>query len=145
MTMYLSIAILKQSDSPMAHCFFKEKHYQREFDVKEAYRALKLIPDNASVSAQSALVPHLAFRDTIYQYPNDFLIGKNCEYYAFLSSDEPPFQIYPKVFQNMYDSYSKDSSYKVIYFKNHMMIVHMIKRWKELKIYSQNYFFRLNK
>lgn len=49
--------------------FYGKKHYQREFDVNNVRRSLELIPSNASVSAQTNLVPHLCFRDYIYTYP----------------------------------------------------------------------------
>jgi len=45
------------------------KHYTRNYDVKKVYRALKLIPADAIVSAQSPFLPHLALRDHIYQFP----------------------------------------------------------------------------
>lgn len=48
---------------------YDAKHYQREFPIKKAYKLLELIPKNASVSAQSAFVPHLSCRDKIYQFP----------------------------------------------------------------------------
>ena len=49
--------------------FLDAKHYQREFDVAKAHQALKLIPDNVSVCAQTEFCPHLAFRDSIFIYP----------------------------------------------------------------------------
>lgn len=48
---------------------YQSAHYSKDYDVAEAHRALKLIPGNAKVSAQSAFVPHLAFRDYIWQFP----------------------------------------------------------------------------
>jgi len=56
--------------SPEFSRFYQKDHYVRDFDVKQVYRALKLIPDDASVSAQWMLASHLSFRKTIYQFPN---------------------------------------------------------------------------
>lgn len=49
--------------------FFISKHWEPPFNVSKIHSMLREVPDGAPVSAQSVLVPHLAFRDTIYQYP----------------------------------------------------------------------------
>ena len=49
--------------------FYTEGHYQRHFDVAQLHKVLREVPDTARVSALSPLVPHLAFRDYIYQFP----------------------------------------------------------------------------
>lgn len=48
---------------------YKAAHYSREFPVGEAYAVMQRIPDDAIVSAQSAFLPHLALRESIYQFP----------------------------------------------------------------------------
>jgi uncharacterized membrane protein len=48
--------------------FYKKSHWVREFDVSEVRSALKKIPSEARVSAQSHLCPHLAMRQFIYHY-----------------------------------------------------------------------------
>lgn len=57
-------------------------HYKRDFDVKELYRALDQIPkdENTSVSAHFALVPHVAFRKTLYEFP----VVEDADYIAVL-------------------------------------------------------------
>lgn len=67
--------------------FYQKPHYVREYDVKKVYKALKLVPDNASVSAESMLVPHLAFRKKIYQYPDI----KDANYIVLLKADQNSF------------------------------------------------------
>jgi uncharacterized membrane protein len=74
--MILSIAVtLRSFDNTV---FFTEKskqriyqkdHWTRDFDLNTAYDLLNLIPENASVSAQSPFVPHLCLRMHIYQFP----------------------------------------------------------------------------
>lgn len=49
--------------------FFRARHYQRAFDASAVHHGLTLIPTNARVSASSPLVPHLAARAYIYQFP----------------------------------------------------------------------------
>ena len=52
-------------------CVFQGRHYQqRKFDVKYARQLIRQIPDNASVSAATVFVPHLALRDDIYDLDN---------------------------------------------------------------------------
>lgn len=61
--------------------FYKASHYQRDIDVRLVHEKLKLIPDDAIVSAESKLVPHLALRDKIYQFP----LVKDAEFIVFTS------------------------------------------------------------
>ena len=49
--------------------FFKARHYQRDFDAIAVHQGLGLIPAKTRVSASSPLVPHLAARTYIYQFP----------------------------------------------------------------------------
>lgn len=51
-------------------CFYIKEHYQCEFNRKEVNRVMKLIPDDASVSALTVFCPHLSFRKNIYQFPD---------------------------------------------------------------------------
>jgi len=55
--------------SPEYSRFYQKDHYVRNFDVRKVYKSLKLIPDDASISAQWMLISHLSFREKIYQYP----------------------------------------------------------------------------
>ncbi len=48
-------------------CVYQGRHYQqRKFDANYARELIRQIPDDASVSAASMFVPHLALRDDIY-------------------------------------------------------------------------------
>ena len=49
--------------------FFSGRHYQVAFDPAAVHRGLAVIPAGARVSATSPLVPHLAERPFIYQFP----------------------------------------------------------------------------
>ncbi len=49
---------------------FSEEHYtQTAVDVEAVHALLEQIPPDAAVSAHAALVPHLALREHIYQFP----------------------------------------------------------------------------
>ncbi len=54
---------------PVQSRFYSLNHYKTSYDVQKINDDLKLIPGNAKVSASSPLVPHLGFRDFIYQFP----------------------------------------------------------------------------
>lgn len=49
--------------------FYQDGHYQSYYQNDKVYKALKLIPDNAAVSAMNMFVPHLCNREKIYQFP----------------------------------------------------------------------------
>jgi uncharacterized membrane protein len=49
--------------------FYQDGHYQSYYDNPKVYRALKLIPADAPVSAMNMFVPHLCTREKIYQFP----------------------------------------------------------------------------
>ncbi len=55
---------------------YSQSHYQRDYDTGAVRKALKLIPGDAAVSAQSGFLPHLSLRDKIYLFP----IVKDAEY-----------------------------------------------------------------
>jgi uncharacterized membrane protein len=49
--------------------FYRAKHYQRMYDVKQLNLQLGKIPHAAAVSAESPFVPQLALRNHVYQFP----------------------------------------------------------------------------
>ena len=49
--------------------FYDKSFYEAPFDVKKVNRLLKLIPENAKVSASNVITPHLAQRQFIYFFP----------------------------------------------------------------------------
>ena len=52
-------------------CIYQGRHYeQKKFDATYARQLIKQIPDDASVSAASMFVPHLALREKIYDLDN---------------------------------------------------------------------------
>jgi uncharacterized membrane protein len=121
-TATLTIYILKQrrdTHHKATHQFYLFVHFKREFNVREAHHTLNtLIPDNASVSAQSCLAPHLSFRDTIYQYP----AGLNSDYIV-LSAAQGPYQFSLEEYDNMRKAYAADPNREIIYDKNSMIII----------------------
>lgn len=88
---------------------YKEAHYSREFPISRAYEVLDLIPGDAVVSAQSAFVPHLALRESVYQFP----VIRNAEY-ILLSPVENAYPLEPAIFKQKTDSLKNSSGWKVV-------------------------------
>lgn len=55
--------------NPVNSRFYKKEHYITDYNPHKVRAELKKIPSNAVVSAQSMIIPHIAFRDTIYHFP----------------------------------------------------------------------------
>jgi uncharacterized membrane protein len=49
--------------------FYQRSHYTCDLDLTEINEVLTLIPKNKPVSAISNVIPHLALRNSIYQFP----------------------------------------------------------------------------
>lgn len=49
--------------------FYQSIHYTNDFSVEKLHYELLKIPKNSIVSAQSFILPHLALRNNIYQFP----------------------------------------------------------------------------
>lgn len=97
---------------------YQAKHYQKGYDVAEAHAALKLIPDEAPVCAQSPFVPHLVFRDRIYQFP--FVL--DAEYVVF-SFDETVYPLTKSSFASQTSALMNSEAWERIYEKNKMVIL----------------------
>ena len=101
----------KDSYLGATHRFYSAQHYQLQFNAAEMSHALKLIPSDATVSATSTLVPHLASRDLIYHYP----IGTmKAEYILFLYADVP-YGIINKTLEEVRAQYANSADGTVIY------------------------------
>jgi uncharacterized membrane protein len=94
------------------------RHYKKDYDVAEANNALKLIPENAKVSAQSPFVPHLAFRDYIYQFP-----AINDAEYIVLSTEEYSYPLSKQSFAVQTALLSSSEEWGKVYDKNEMIIL----------------------
>ncbi len=100
------------------HRMYQARHYQKDYNVQEAYDALKLIPDDASVCAQSPFVPHLALRDGIWQFP----YVQKAEYVVF-SFEENPYPLSKKMFEEQAAALMNSPDWNKVYDKNRMVIL----------------------
>jgi len=65
--------------------FYKASHYSRDYSVIKVHKQLSEIPQNAIVSAQSPFLPHLSYRDNIYQFP----LIKDAEFIIYSKKEDP--------------------------------------------------------
>jgi len=80
--------------------FYKKDHWVRDFDVAAAHRSIEKIPQNARVSAQVSLAPHLAFRDYIYAFP---FIG-SANYIALIPKEPNKYPLNDSTYQANIDN-----------------------------------------
>ena len=70
---------------PADYVVYSPLHWHSPYDLKYIHEVLKTIPEAAAVSASSPLVPHLAFRQKIYQYPDT----ADASYIVLINQEEP--------------------------------------------------------
>lgn len=97
---------------------YQAGHYQKEYNVREAHEALTLIPPDARVCAQSPFVPHLVFRDRIYQFP----FVRDAEY-VVLSFGETAYPLTEGSFEKQVAALMNSGEWEAIYEKNKMLIL----------------------
>lgn len=93
-------------------------HYEKGYDVAEAHAALKLIPADAKVCAQSPFVPHLVFRDRVYQFP--FVLDAD---YIVISFDETTYPATRDSFVAQTAVLMNSVEWERVYEKNKMLIL----------------------
>lgn len=100
---------------------FSPKHYTRSFDIAELRNALELIPDDedVSVSGHYHIIPHVAFRETLYEFP----VVEDADFIAVLLGEGT----YPLKSDDAYrDSvlkYKNSVEWETIYDKNKTVIL----------------------
>lgn len=93
------------------HQFYKKNHYVRDFNVYCVHRILEKIPDDAIVSAQTMLVPHIAFRDRIYQYPD----VSDAEYIVLLTADDNTYPLKQEAYDKSIAKYMNDEEWDIFF------------------------------
>ncbi|MBW7935597.1 MAG: DUF2079 domain-containing protein [Flavobacteriales bacterium] len=102
--------------------FYKSSHYTREIPYEAYHKILTYyIPKDASVSATSYLVPHLAMRERIYQFPH---IG-DAEY-VVVAEDFRSYYPFPFEDKSKYidarDRIENDSSFVIVFRDRRLLI-----------------------
>jgi uncharacterized membrane protein len=91
------------------HAFYKSKFYRADFDIRKAYQKINLIPSEAIVSATGTIVPHLAWRPKIYNFPKVL----DAEYIVVFA-DRDTYPISRIQFDAELKSYLNNNNWKVI-------------------------------
>ncbi len=97
--------------------FYSPAHYKTDYDVAKINEALKLIPDNASVTASGPIVPHISFRDYIYLYPD----GSDSDFIVLLMTDNT-YPLTKDELAKKVDELKNSDKNELIYNENLLMI-----------------------
>jgi len=108
--------------SPSLMQFYSKIHYDRSLNYREIYKALKLIPADAGVSAHHAVAPHLANREKLYQFP----IIKDAEYIILFQSKRGTYPIKKDRYKEEINKFKKSEDNDVIYDQNDLLILKII-------------------
>ncbi|MCF8348095.1 MAG: DUF2079 domain-containing protein [Bacteroidales bacterium] len=98
--------------------FYKKSHYTRTIDVAMVHQNLKRIPPDAVVSAESKVVPHLALRDKIYQFP----IVKEAEFIVY-TTIENTYPLDEPLFYKEIDAYRNSGDWEVFFEDKDLVIL----------------------
>ena len=83
------------------------------------YSALKIIPEDAAISASNVIVPHVANREKIYLYP----VVKDAEYLAILSHGRDLYPVDSMAFPQMMNELRQNPQNEIIYDENDFLII----------------------
>ncbi|MFN4083933.1 MAG: DUF2079 domain-containing protein [Bacteroidia bacterium] len=97
---------------------FDKNHYKIEFDAHKVIKLIKNVPKNLKVSSSTKLVPHLAFRDTIYQFP----FYGNADLIILLKDFDDRFPVNEETFQQKIIDLQTDSNWVNCYNKNNLLV-----------------------
>lgn len=85
------------SDKSRIRWYALEHYSNPRLPVRRVHFSLSQLPPAASVSAQSPFVPHLALRDSVFQFPLHY---EKCRFIVF-SQNENPYPLDTQNFQNL--------------------------------------------
>ncbi|MBC7475041.1 MAG: DUF2079 domain-containing protein [Candidatus Sericytochromatia bacterium] len=89
--------------------FYSPTHFQSNLDLRNIKKALKLIPNDAIVSASSCLSPYLYQRNYLYHFP----IIKDAEYIAIIKSNRSTWPISDEEHLQKIEELKNSDIYKV--------------------------------
>jgi uncharacterized membrane protein len=117
--------------------FYRSTMYTSGFDVKKVYRHLELIPSDAKVTASVTILPHLAFRPNIYNFPK--VEDAN---YIVVFRDRDTYPLGLAQFDKEIDKYLSDSSWNIKIDDYPLLI---LKKEKKQKIFKDEAFVKIEK
>jgi len=99
--------------------FYQIQHYKSPLNIEAIYQGIKLIPDNVSLSVNSRLAPHLAFRDTIFLFPHI----KKVNYIALIANNSSYYPMKKKSFTKKINELKNNNKWDILYNKNDLLIL----------------------
>lgn len=102
---------------PESHQFYNRSHYICEYNRSSLLEAINFIPPNAKVSAHTQMVPRLAFREVIYQFPTI-----NDAEYLVLLKGENTYPLSKEELQIKINEYQNSNEWVAIYKKNNVFV-----------------------
>ena len=107
---------------PVTMQFYSKKHYDSSLNYKEIHRALKMIPDDAGVSAHQSIAPHIANREKLYHYP----IMKDAEYIVLFQSKRGSYPVKKDKYAEQVIEYKNSEEFDIIYDDNDLLIIKIL-------------------
>lgn len=101
---------------------FYSEYYAQRFNINAIKQAIKIIPDNASVSASTHILPHLAFRDKIYYFPTI----ADADYIILIENDcNDRFYPFPNTTEcyKIINEYKNNNRYSIVYNTNSVLVL----------------------
>jgi uncharacterized membrane protein len=89
--------------------FYQKRHYHSPHDVVEINQIIRQIPPAAVVSASAELVPHLSFRQRIFQFP----IVKDAEIIVLIKQQLVPYPLEPEAHFSAIEKLRESSNWQV--------------------------------
>jgi uncharacterized membrane protein len=102
-------------------------HYKTDYNVRDINLRLKLIPDDARVCASNQLVPHLAFREYIYIFPE--IVDAN---YVIILRNGMSYPLSPEGLKEKTNELKTNGEWEVIVETNDILI---LKKTMTMKVY----------
>lgn len=96
-------------DNTLKANIFTHNFFHADFNAAKIDADMKLIPPDAKVCASSSMLPHLAERESIYEFPHI----QDAEYLAILTSKDN-YMITEKNYSHILDSCVMDPSWKMV-------------------------------
>jgi hypothetical protein len=102
---------------------FEKEHYSTPWNEDEIYQEINKIPQNANVSCNSALAPHLALRDNLYSFP----VVKNADY-IIVSPITGTYPLNPVSFDSVVTVYKNKPDWKCIHNSKQVTVLKKISK-----------------
>lgn len=97
---------------------YQKGHYERGFNLTPIRQAIDGIPKQAVVSAQSSILPHLAYRDKVYQFP----IVKDAQWIILSEKDVVTYPLNALDYHVAVQQLLKDTSWQVVIQKPEVLL-----------------------